>query len=164
MNKRIDNLLEKYWEGKTSLEEEKELRFLLSQVDGSESAKEFFSGIYEFSQINENDFEQPKEVVPLWKRPWIGYAASIALIVGVAFGIFQHQQQKAEREAYEQVVAALSLIQENMQKGSEVWKSYRNYATSRLLLICLTLNKNTYEKIFLHYFLPFPTGICAGTG
>lgn len=119
MNERIDNLLEKYWVGESSLEEEKELRFLLSQVDGYESAKEFFSGVSDFSQLEGKDPVTPTVNLSIWKRPWIGYAASIAFFLSIAFGIYQHQQQKAEREAYEQVVAALSLIQENMQKGSE---------------------------------------------
>ncbi|UJP66093.1 hypothetical protein [Mongoliitalea daihaiensis] len=119
MKERIDLLIHKYWEGETSLEEEKELKLLLRQVDGYESAKEFFLGIYEFSQIDGKNPEQPMISIPIWKRPWLGYAASIAFVVSVAYGIFQHQQGKAEREAYEQVIAALSLIQENMQKGSE---------------------------------------------
>lgn len=119
MKERIDILLEKYWEGKTSLEEEKELRFLLKQVDGYASAKEFFLGLYEFSQIEGKDLDQPMVTLSIWKKPWLKYAASITFIISVAFGIMQYQQQKAEREAYEQVVAALSLIQENMQKGHE---------------------------------------------
>jgi hypothetical protein len=118
MKERIDLLIHKYWEGATSLEEEKELKQLLRQVDGYASTKEFFLGIYEFSQINGKNPEKPVVTTPFWKRPWLGYAASIALAASVAYGIFQYQQGKAEREAYEQVVAALSLLQENMQKGS----------------------------------------------
>lgn len=119
MKERIDNLLEKYWEGESTLEEEKELRFLLSQVQGYDSAKEFFLGISELSQLEGKEPVKPIVTLPFWKRTWLGYAASLALFVSIAFGVFQQQQQKAKQEAYEQVVAALSLIQDNMQKGSE---------------------------------------------
>lgn len=118
MKNRIEQLLERYWEGETSLAEERELRDLLAKADGYEEEKSFFLGISEVSNIKEISLENPE------KRPgnlvafWWRIAAGFLVLMVAGISILSQQQKQAEREAYEQVMQALSLIQENMLKGT----------------------------------------------
>ena len=115
--KRIEELLAKYWEAETSLQEEQELKDLLSEADGYEDVKEFFLG---FSLLAS---QEPKGLtIPIQTRKtsswnWVKWAASLA-IMGSSFYLWEiNEQKKAEREAYEQVMQAFALIQNNFAKG-----------------------------------------------
>lgn len=118
MKNRIDELLERYWEGETSLGEERELRDLMAKADGYEAEKSFFLGLSEISNINEISLENPAKrsgnLVAFWWRIAAGFL--VLMVAGIS--IYTQQRKQAEREAYEQVMQAFSLIQENMQKGT----------------------------------------------
>ena len=62
MKNRLDSLLDKYWEGDTSLEEEKEIKTLLQETEDYESEKRFFQGIKIFAN------QKPEEFALLEKR------------------------------------------------------------------------------------------------
>jgi hypothetical protein len=118
MKNRLDALLEKYWEGETSLEEEREIKELLLKVDGYDTEKKFFLGIKMFSANQPNDFE----INHRKKKPimfWLKIAALFIVFLTVGSAIHRYQAKKAEREAFEQVMQAFNLIQTNMQKGTE---------------------------------------------
>jgi hypothetical protein len=57
MENRLSSLLEKYWEGETTLEEEREIKNLLQNAEGFEEEKKFFLGIGIVSTIQANEFE-----------------------------------------------------------------------------------------------------------
>ncbi|WP_291789089.1 hypothetical protein [Cecembia sp.] len=119
MKERLEVLLDRYWEGETSLEEEKELRDLLSIMDGYETEKAFFLGISDFSELQEANLANPakgyKRFIPFWS----GIAAGLLVFLVSGVSIYLHQKKSAEKEAFEQVIQAFSLIQENMQRGTE---------------------------------------------
>jgi hypothetical protein len=118
MENRLKALLEKYWEGETTLEEEREIKILLQKVDGFDSEKMFFLGI-EMVSINEpKEFEidKSKKKPPMF---WLKIAALFIIFFAVGSAIYRYQEKKAEREAFEQVMHAFNLIQTNMQKGTE---------------------------------------------
>lgn len=115
--KRIEELLAKYWEAETSLAEEQELKDLLNEADGYEDVKEFFGGLSRLAS------QEPKGLtIPIQTRKksswnWIKWAASLA-IMGSSFYLWKvNEQKKAEREAYDQVMQAFALIQNNFAKG-----------------------------------------------
>ncbi len=115
--KRIEVLLAKYWEAETSLSEEQELKDLLSRSEDYALEKEFFG---EISQLAS---QEPKGLtIPIQTRKkssWnlVKWAASLA-IIGSSFYLWKiNEQKKAEREAYEQVMHAFALIQNNFAKG-----------------------------------------------
>ncbi|TFV93519.1 hypothetical protein E4S40_14830 [Algoriphagus kandeliae] len=115
MNKRIEELLEKYWNADSTLEEEAELRDLIAQADGHESEKEWFLSIQDFAS------EEPERLeIPRWKKKagfsWLGWAASVLILVGSYAG-WQAYERQQEEEAYREVAAALSLIQDKFSEG-----------------------------------------------
>lgn len=129
MKDKLDRLFDKYWEGKTSPEEEKILRDLLLQSEGHEAEKEFFLGLKEIASVQANTLtlEKPKRIFSLSK--WLSIAALflVFLISGVV--IQQNLQKQAEAEAYEKVMNAFALINEKMQKGTgslELMQDFRH--------------------------------------
>lgn len=137
----IKNLLERFYGGNTSLEEEKILAdFLLRQDVPDEflSDKKLFCALNthpveiqdESTKAIESLIDSFKEVQPSDKKTiyWvIGIAASLALIFGVRQ--FQKSQQpestlftdtyKNPDDAYRATVNALQLFSENFSKGTE---------------------------------------------
>lgn len=118
MESRLKKLLEKYWEGDTSLEEEKEIKNLLKQAEGFPLEKKFFLGIEGISFVQPKEFEiSGRRKIP--KIHWLSIAAVLIIFFTSGAAIYRYQVKKAEREAFEQVMQAFNLIQTNMQKGTE---------------------------------------------
>jgi hypothetical protein len=115
--KRIEELLAKYWEVETSLPEEQELKDLLSRSEGYELEKEFFGEISQLASQEPKGLTFPIQTRK--KSSWnlVKWAASLA-IIGSSFYLWKvNEQKKAEREAFEQVMQAFALIQNNFAKG-----------------------------------------------
>ena len=133
MAERIEYLLDKYWAGESSLEEEKELKTLLKNSDLYSVEKEFFG-----------DLDQLKEEEPVLKNPssgsfgsqWLKIAAVFALFLAMTAVVFQYQMYQERQEealAYAQVMEAFSLINHNMQKGTsqlEAMEEFRHLNTA----------------------------------
>jgi hypothetical protein len=119
MKNRIDELLDKYWEGETSLTEEKELRRLVSESEGYAKEKELFQALGQFRNLEPSQVSIPKKSMQRQMSRWIGWAASIAVLLGTYWGWTAYEQKQAEKEAYEEVMLALTLIQTNLAKGQE---------------------------------------------
>jgi hypothetical protein len=135
MKDRLNILLEKYFEGESSLEEEKELRELLQHAEGYEAEKQFFLGIKGISSV-----EPHKEVMPKPSRNlysfWVKIAAGFLVFLVAGVVAFQYQEKKKEQEAYNQVMQAFALIQSNMQRGMnsmEVMEDFRHLSTTQEL-------------------------------
>lgn len=117
-NQRIDELLEKYWEAETNLAEEQELKHLLQSAEGYADEKALFMGINKLSS-EEPNLKMPTKTVPIKSRNWMSWAASVAILVGSAWGWTVYEQKQAEEEAYMEVMQAFALIQTNLSKGQE---------------------------------------------
>lgn len=83
--KRIDELLEKYFEAKTTLEEEKELNLYFSSKKLSEEHKQYLPLFTLFAEEQQMTFPKQKEVIkknPAWVRyvTWSGVAASFLIL------------------------------------------------------------------------------------
>lgn len=118
MKDRLATLLEKYWEGETSLEEEKELKNLLSFSDGYVEEKEFFLGTKAIAEQEPNLSQIPGTHPPIFSL-WMKIAAVLIFFLISTTVIYKMETKRAEKEAYEQVMQAFALIQTNMQKGTE---------------------------------------------
>lgn len=117
MNKRIEELLKKYWEAQTSVKEELELRQLLKETkEGYRAEKDLFLGLDHLAQ-EEPTIRMPTAVVPIQSRKWVGWAASIALVVGAVWGYQVYENKQAEEQAYRDVMQAFAMIQNNFNKG-----------------------------------------------
>lgn len=115
--KQIEVLLAKYSEAETSLADEQELKDLLSEADGYEDVKEFFVGLSQLTSHEPKALTIPIQIRKKSSWNWVKWAASLA-IMGSSFYLWKvNEQKKAEREAYDQVMQAFALIQNNFAKG-----------------------------------------------
>lgn len=119
MKTRIEALLEKYWQAETTLGEEKELFDLLMQSDDFEKEKALFQGFHQFKSEEPAHLQIPERKVKPLYRPWISWAASVTILLGSFWSWRIYEQKQAEREAYEEVVQALAMIQTNLSKGQQ---------------------------------------------
>jgi hypothetical protein len=136
---RIKELLDKYWNAEASEQDEAELRFLLADNSLPVEYAKYKSMFGYFHQEQEEDveidpdiFENPtKKNTAYSKSNWyMGIAASLLILISVAFYIFQKIEKNRitaeEQLAYEQTKKALLLISEKLNKG----KSYTYEITS----------------------------------
>lgn len=118
MNSRIEELLHRYWKGETTLSEEKELKEAISEVEGYEKEKAFFGAIEKFKLEEPQHLTRPRPKHSAQRRlHWLGWAASLILMVSSVWIWKDYRQKEEERLAYEEVMSALSLIQSNLAKG-----------------------------------------------
>ena len=119
MKSRIDELLLRYWEGESTLEEEKELKLLLREAEGFDQEKTYFGMLGEYAGQEPVSLSIPKKKSRLVKIQWMAWAASLALLISSVWIWRDYEQQKEEREAYEEVMQALAMIQTNLEKGQK---------------------------------------------
>jgi len=117
MNNELAELLEKYWNNETSLEEEAKMRTLIKKYSPNSTLADFFSGIEQLANLEPTDVANPKfkpaRVVSLWK------VAAVFIGLAVFGGVINAKyQKKAQEDAYHQVMEAFALIQTYMEKGT----------------------------------------------
>jgi hypothetical protein len=145
MKSRIEELLEKYWEGETSLSEEKELRRLVFESEGYEKEKQLFSALAKFRYLEPQNLHVPQEksrkLVPQWTR----WAASIAILLGTYWGWSYYEQRQAEEKAYEEVMQALAMIQTNLSKGQQQLQPLNDFKYLNTTNQLFQLNQKTEQ-------------------
>ncbi len=119
MNQRIEELLEKYWDATSSLEEERELKNLLGKAEGYEIEKEMFGCLGEFAKEEPLTVTIPKTKIRKLTPVWLNWAASAAILFGSFWGWRVYEQKQAEEEAYREVMQAFAMIQGNLSKGQD---------------------------------------------
>lgn len=120
MKERIENLVQKYWEAESTPEEEKELKELLRANDGFDQEKRLFGILEEYRSTEPNQVRVPKIAQGrMVKLQWLGWAASMILLVSSVWVWRDYEQKQEQLEAFEQVTEALALIQSNLSKGKE---------------------------------------------
>ena len=118
MKSRIEELLEKYWEGETTLFEEKELKEAINNVEGFEKEKAMFAALVNFKTEEPQKLALPqKKSAKQRSLQWLGWAASLILLISSVWIWQDYKQKEEERLAYEEVMNALALIQSNLAKG-----------------------------------------------
>ena len=122
---RIEELLEKYDNAETSLQEEQELRdyFLSDQVAPHlEHYKPMFQ-YFTMSQKEEFTNDVPLKTTKRYFYQWISVAAVSILMLGIflprtLLGPSAEEERQA-METYEQTMEALSLVSAGMNKGKQ---------------------------------------------
>ena len=122
MELRIEALLEKYWAGNTSLQEEKEVKEYLQKHQQGTPLAHYATALHESSQMEPNKvFRHPGKKQ---RRTWLSIAASITLVVSVAFWVLKDAQKQYEyviedpQEAYEMTRKALFVVSTTLNKGA----------------------------------------------
>ncbi|WP_197027669.1 hypothetical protein [Prevotella sp. 10(H)] len=99
MMNEIDNILEKYFEGLTSLEEEKTLRQYFRQPEIEERHKMYAPMFNFFSEERkEISIEKKKRKIPLYA--WVSIAASILLLITVKSIFFDMNEEVSKSLLY----------------------------------------------------------------
>ena len=124
----IDKLLDAYFEGETTLAQEKELRVYFAS-DTIASAHECYIPIFKGLQVAKDEQMVQSITFPTQEKRknrswWIGIAASAIIVLSVSAYVYNDSNTltKEEQEAvmaYNQTKEALFLLSKNLNKGAE---------------------------------------------
>jgi hypothetical protein len=133
----MNELLEKYWEGRTTLQEEKQLK---AYFKGDHVAQEhavyrsLFQGLEQERSIEDEGFDafakvksQQSDNHIFKRRTWTGIAvaASVSLMIAVGSGYYLQEPEadlgtyETPEEAYAATVAALQMVSSKFNQGKE---------------------------------------------
>lgn len=125
MDSQIKGLIEKYWNGETDLNEEKQVREYFRTHDGSGLEDQFFNQLASQQQVvPEKAFRHPGQQIR-FKRI-IAAAAAIIILFTVSVWMFPAKPDKFAvndpAEAFEITKASLQMVSNGLNKG----KTYSN--------------------------------------
>jgi len=140
---RIENLIDKYFEGETSIAEENELKVYFSSSDVAQHLKQYQPIYVYFSQAKEQQFTQeiPQQTKKQNVVMWLSIAASVIVMLSV--GTFMYfETNKTEQFvacnsedspelALEQTQKALALVSEHLNTGIESVSYINEYENSK---------------------------------
>ena len=124
---KIEQLLEAYFEGNTSLLDERTLRTYFSKADVAPHLamyKPLFNGL----DIAKNEVSKKEVKLPTSKSKnvrvwWYGIAASLVLAIGLGNYMFNQpsftQEEQEALAAFEESKDAMRLLSQNFNKGAE---------------------------------------------
>lgn len=139
---KIEILIEKYFQGETSLAEEKELRSYFSSSNVAPHLEQYKAMFGYFSQAKLDEFtkEFPQQKISK-KTMWISIAASTVILLGMfTFYINSVEPQEVKnelgsyddpQEAFEQTQKALALLSQNVNVGIESVKYVQEYEIAK---------------------------------
>ncbi|KFF05003.1 hypothetical protein [Flavobacterium reichenbachii] len=155
---KIENILEKYFQGETSIAEEKELKEYFSSSDVAQHLEQYKPMFGYFSQVKEQkstkeleNFDQKEEAIPLItksrdkkRNAWLSIAASIVVLLGI--GTYMYESEKTTttvvaqselgtydnpEEALAATQKALALLSNNVNVGIESVQYINEYEKSK---------------------------------
>jgi hypothetical protein len=140
---RIETLLEKYFQGETSVIEEKELKNYFSSPDVAQHLEQYIPLFGYFSEASEQEF---KQTIPLQAKKrnvtWLSIAASVIVLLGISTFTYLYQPQKTNdlgtyespEAAFEATQKALSLLSKNVNVGIESVSYINEFQNSKELI------------------------------
>ena len=140
---RIENLLEKYFEGETTIAEEKELKIYFSSSDVAQHLEHYRGMFGYFSAAKEQKFEKelPSEITTKKKVAWLSIAASIVILLGLFTFYNQNMTQNQDlgtyddpEKAFQETQKALNLLSKNVNVGVEGMQYVQEYQQSTELI------------------------------
>ena len=140
---KIEILIEKYFQGETSIVEEKELHSYFSSQDVAPHLEQYKTMFGYFTQAKKQEFAQ--EIPQIAKKRnvmWFSVAASIAVLLGVATLYMininepvNHQNELGTYEspeiAFKETQKALALLSLNVNVGIESVMYVQEYETAK---------------------------------
>lgn len=140
---RIENLIDKYFEGETSIAEENELKVYFSSTDVAQHLKQYQTIFGYFSQAKEQQFTQE---IPLQTKKrnvvlWLSIAASVVVMLGVGSMMYFNNDKEEQfvactpednpELALQQTEKALALVSEHLNTGIESVSYINEYEQSK---------------------------------
>ena len=128
---RIDQLLVKYLDAETTLQEEALLQDYFQNSNVAPHLEEYLAL---FGYFAESKTERYTKTIQLntqqknWK--WLSVAASVVLLFSVYTGYENNQDRKEARVAFENTKNAFQLLSKNMNKGTAAMAYLGEYETT----------------------------------
>ncbi len=124
--KEIEQLLEKYFEGETSIAEENGLKHYFSQDGVADHLEEYTPLFTYFSVAKEEKSTQDVPLQPRKNRTYLKWI-SVAAVVAIAFGVYLNRpespqvvlQEEYSPEEIKSAQLALALFTNNFNKGTQ---------------------------------------------
>ena len=140
---RIEILIEKYFEGETSIAEEKELKAYFSSSDVAQHLEQYKPVFGYFSQAKQEQFTAsiPLKSGRKQKRlAWLSVAASVLVMLGIGFFAYQNTSEPNQENlgviddpeiAFRETQKALALISKHVNAGIESVNYLGEYQQSK---------------------------------
>ena len=140
---RIEILIEKYFEGETSIAEEKELKAYFSSSDVAQHLEQYKPVFGYFSQAKQEQFTAsiPLKSGKKQKRlAWLSVAASVVVMLGIGFFAYQNTSEPTQENlgviddpeiAFRETQKALALISKHVNTGIESVNYLGEYQQSK---------------------------------
>lgn len=140
---RIEKLIEKYFEGETSIAEEKELKNYFSSQNVAQHLEQYKPVFGYFSQAKQEQFTA---AIPLKSKrkqkrlAWLSVAASVVVMLGVGLFAYQNTSETAQKNlgviddpeiAFKETQKALALISKHVNTGIESVNYLGEYQQSK---------------------------------
>ena len=127
---KMEALLEKYFEGETSIAEENELKNYFSSPDVAPDLEQYKPLFGYFADAKKENFEKNVPLIPRKQKvAWLSIAASIAVLIGIGsyayFNIDKEKENKElgtyedPKEALEATQKALAMLSNHVNTGVE---------------------------------------------
>ena len=145
---KIETLIEKYFDGETSITEEKQLKDYFSSPDVAQHLDHYKPMFGYFSSAKQQRFEPivpqfPKARNPKRKLAWLSVAASVVVLFGAGITYFNYENTAPSDDlgtydnpevAFRETQKALSLLSTNVNTGIESVQYIQNYEDSKNLI------------------------------
>jgi hypothetical protein len=147
---KIENLLEKYFEAKTTVAEEKILKDYFAEAEVPEHLQEY-KGLFNF--FSDSSLETSNRSIQLTRKKiniqWLSIAAMFIFFVGIYALYQQNENEKEEaRQAYAETQRALELISKSLNKGTGAIAQLDNFNKGTQAISSLQTFERTQNKIF----------------
>ena len=138
---KIEHLLEKYFEGQTTVVDEKELQTYFSSPDVAQHLEQYRS-IFQFFTLEKN-LVRPKKAAPKSKNRlvvWLSVAASTAVFLGIGTFVFQNYNADNDSSfgtynnpemAFQETQKALNLLSTNVNVGVQSVQYIQEFDNSK---------------------------------
>lgn len=157
---KVEALLEKYFDGETSIAEEKELQEYFSMQQVAPHLEKYTALFNHFAGAKEQQFEQEIPVLQIQKDEsrnhkrnlaWISIAASVVVLMGIGTYVFYNSEPVNNSKdlgtyddpevAFKETQKALSLLSKNVNVGIESVKYVEEYQIAKNKVFRKTKNK-----------------------
>lgn len=134
---KIKQLLEKYFEGVTSIQEEKELKQYFSSSNIAPELKQYQDLFGYFHKQKNVQSQRPLQIKSSKKIKWLWAVASIVILLGLGTPFLKPKPMPnlgsfdSPELALEETHKALSLIAENLNQGKQKMQYIQEYENTK---------------------------------
>jgi hypothetical protein len=134
----IETLLEKYFQGETSIAEENQLKDYFASVDVAQHLQQYkpMFAYFTFAKDEKSNVQMPLQTKKRSNVAWLSVAASVVVLIGVGLTWLNSQPQDLgtydnPEIAFRETQKALALLSGNVNKGIESMQYVETYENAK---------------------------------